>query len=61
MIDHQVLRAVKRMTPKQRLSMLRDVIQNMAERGDAEEIARFMSAQCGGDDVEIAKAYSKSR
>lgn len=46
------------MTKAQRLDMLRDVIQNMAERNSAEEIAAFLNAQIGGDDIEIAKAYA---
>lgn len=58
MVDHQVMRLVRTMTKRQRLTMLRDVVQNMAERNNAEEIAAFLNAQCGGDDRDIATAYA---
>ena len=57
-IAPQLLTIVQGMSAKQRLTMLRDVIQNMAERGDAEEIAAFLTAQLGGDDLTVAQAYA---
>jgi hypothetical protein len=41
-----VINLVSAMTKSQRLEMLRDVVQNMAERGDAEEIADFVGRGC---------------
>jgi len=61
MVNHEVMRLVRQMSHKQRLEMLRDVIQNMAERNSAEEIAAFLNAQLGGDDIEVANAYSAQK
>lgn len=47
------------MSPAQRKQMLRDIIQNMIERNDGEEIARFVSAQLDGDAIEVASAYAQ--
>ena len=43
------------------LSMLNNVIQNMHERDDADEIARFLIDQLGGDADEVVKSYAQRR
>lgn len=48
------------MTSAQKSTLLRDVIQNMAERNDNEEIAKFLVAQLGGDAEEVAYNYARS-
>jgi hypothetical protein len=57
MTELAVLNLVSAMTKRQRLELLRDVVQNMAERGDPEEIADFVLAQTGGDAVSICSDY----
>jgi hypothetical protein len=52
---------IETMTAKQKREMLRDVIQNMAERNDNEEIAKFIINQLGGDAVEVAYSYASRK
>jgi hypothetical protein len=52
-----VLNLVSAMDRRQRLELLRDVVQNMVERGDAEEMADFVLAQAGRDAVSICSDY----
>ena len=52
------LRAMRRKT---RREMLNNVIQNMHELDDADEIARFLIDQLGGDADEVVKSYAQRR
>lgn len=52
-----VVSTLKSMTRAQKMTMLRDVIQNMAERNDCEEIAKFLDRQLGGDCLDVVHSY----
>jgi hypothetical protein len=52
-----VLNLVSAMDKRQRLELLREVVDNMAERGDAEEMADFVLAQLGGDAVQVCSEW----
>jgi hypothetical protein len=61
--DHtvQLQAAVEALSLSQLREMLRDVIQNMIQRHDVEEIARFVSAQLGGEDLNVVRSYGGKR
>jgi hypothetical protein len=58
LIDHEVIRLLKTMNLTQRRTLLREVIDNMAERNDPEEMATFLSRQLGSDDLEVTRAHA---
>jgi hypothetical protein len=49
---------IEQMDNKRRRELLHDVIDNMVERGDAEEITYFVCQQMGGDSREVVDAYA---
>ena len=62
MHDYDAMTATLRAMPrKTRREMLNNVIQNMHERDDADEIARFLIDQLGGDADEVVKSYAQRR
>jgi hypothetical protein len=57
---YDVQNMLETMSPAQKLKMLRDVIQNMVERADNEEMAKFLDAQLGGDAEQVCYSYAQS-
>ena len=62
MHDYDAMTATLRAMPrKARREMLNNVIQNMHELDDADEIARILIDQLGGDADEVVKSYAQRR
>jgi hypothetical protein len=58
-LTKELVQIIGGMSSAQRMKMLRDVISLMNERGDPEEIARFLERYLGGDAIEIAENYAE--
>ncbi len=56
----QIQTAIEKLTKQQRKLLLHDIIQNMAERNDAEEIASFVLRQLDGDAPEVVASYGNA-
>lgn len=56
---YDIQNMLETMTRAQKLEMMRDVIQNMVDRANNEEMAKFLDEQLGGDAEQVAYSYAR--
>ena len=58
-MTYDVQNILETMTQKQKSELLKDIIQNMAERNSNEEIAKFIVNQLDGDAEQVTYSYAR--